>query len=54
VLRIHLGGFENETIPPNVKAIKLYEKRGFELIPGIIHITQDINGNKIKRYVYEK
>lgn len=48
LLRIHLGGVENKGILPNIKAIKLYKKRGFKLIPSITHITRDINGNKIK------
>jgi GNAT superfamily N-acetyltransferase len=48
LLRVHLGGLNNPNIPANFKAIKLYEKRGFRLIPGIIHITHDFNNNQIK------
>ena len=39
LLRILLGGTSSE-IFPNTKAIKLYEKKGFSLIPKIRHITQ--------------
>jgi GNAT superfamily N-acetyltransferase len=46
-LRIHLGGVDGK-IPPNVKALKIYERRGFKLIGGIEQIAHDINGNAIR------
>lgn len=47
LLRVHLGGIDGASVLSNVKAIKLYEKKGFVLIPDITKVAQDINGNNI-------
>lgn len=55
LLRVHLGGVEKPDIPSNIKAIKLYQKKGFTILPDICHITQlshDKDHNKVKmRYM---
>ncbi|MDP3989215.1 MAG: hypothetical protein Q8P93_03210 [bacterium] len=47
LLRVHLGGVEGTPIPSNIKAIRLYEKKGFILVPNITKVDQDINGNNV-------
>jgi len=47
ILRIHLGGIENDAIESNEKALKIYQKKGFKIISDIIHISY-INNEKIK------
>jgi GNAT superfamily N-acetyltransferase len=47
LLRVHLGGIDEPSILPNVKAIKLYEKKGFVMVPEVTKVAQDINGNNI-------
>jgi len=46
LLRIHLGGIDND-IPSNIKAMKLYTRKGFQLIEDITKISKDINGNPV-------
>lgn len=50
LLRVHLGGAEKTDIPSNIKAIKLYQKKGFVLLPNVFHVSQlshDKDHNKV-------
>ena len=46
LLRIHLGGIDDNEVVPNIKAIKLYNNFWFTLLQTRT-VSQDMNGNKL-------